>query len=92
MGNRQPKKVLNLGDKKKQAVQKPKKMPPTYIYTHRCAECTGFVKETRSHIFQAETIGRGKCEKCGKEVETTIECSKEISPTPIYSKDNPYGV
>lgn len=65
---------------------------PTYIYTHICTECTGFIKETKSHLFQAETSGRGFCEKCGKEVETKIVWTEVISPDPIYSKDNPYGV
>lgn len=72
MGKRQPKKVLNLGNKKKKTTPTPKE-PYVYTYIHSCMECGKVIKEIKSHRYLFETEGIGFCSNCQKEVRTKIK-------------------
>ena len=87
MGKRQPKKVLNLGNKNKKTTPKPRELY-VYTYCHICKECGNVIKEIKSHRVLSETEGTGYCHKCQKEVRTSIRFTRIVVPQPSYSSNN----
>ena len=87
MGKRQPKKVLNLGNKNKKTTPKPRELY-VYTYCHICEECGNAIKEIKSHKVLSETEGTNFCLHCQKEVRSTIQLTQIVVPKPRYSSSN----
>jgi|GEM_PF-4767154 len=87
MGPKQPKKVLNLGNKNKKQAPKPKELY-VYTYCHLCKECGKVIKEIKSHKVISEREGIGVCPQCQKEVRTAIQLTQMAVPQLRYSSCN----